>query len=269
MQGTTYPGLMHIVDWFPTILSIAGIENIQPAGYDLDGVSHWSVLQTLDNANVDANALIVSPRSVMLYNYYADVDEVSFPTDGVVRAARNSQFKYITTWVDDSYSSWNEPDDRLTDDSNLNEYGTCEQSNSWKIGVYGEFLFNLTADPYETTNLWDDESYADEKLELETALDAYYANRKTGKITFRESKACVEAFRLAGNYVVPWVAGKTTSGYPVFNKEGCDATLVSPDSTADVDDDAFADVSPTVQPSEQPTEQPSLQRTRRPSVATL
>ena len=259
MQGTSYAGLMHVVDWFPTILDMAGVSYTPPAGYELDGVSHWAKLQTLDNSNSDA--VVISPRTYMLYNYYADVDEVDFPTDGVVRAARNSQYKYITTWVDDAYSSWDEPDVAQSDDSNLETWGTCEQANGWKIGTYSEFLFDLASDPYEVTNLWDDETYAETKNELEQVLDTYYANRKTDVIRFRESKACFEAFREAGNYIVPWAVGST--GYPTFNKDGCEATLVSPDSTADVDDDNFSDLSPT----QQPTFEPSFEPTRRPSVS--
>lgn len=40
LQGTSFDGLFHMVDWTPTILELAGI----PLPDDLDGISHASTL---------------------------------------------------------------------------------------------------------------------------------------------------------------------------------------------------------------------------------
>ncbi|PVD33639.1 hypothetical protein C0Q70_04897 [Pomacea canaliculata] len=57
--GTTYNGLMHIVDWFPTFMTLAGGET--PSG--IDGVSQWDAIVN-DKA---------SPRTEFVYN----IDEIN------------------------------------------------------------------------------------------------------------------------------------------------------------------------------------------------
>ena len=52
--GYTYPGMIHLVDWLPTLLEVAGV---RPPPW-LDGVSVWSSLSTN----------LSSPRHTILHN---------------------------------------------------------------------------------------------------------------------------------------------------------------------------------------------------------
>ena len=49
-------GLVHVTDWFPTLLSAAGLA---PSKDDLDGIDQWEAL-------IDAST--ASPRKEMVYN---------------------------------------------------------------------------------------------------------------------------------------------------------------------------------------------------------
>ena len=42
VPGSTYSGLFHQVDWYPTILSIAGAELVK----GLDGFNQWHAIRT-------------------------------------------------------------------------------------------------------------------------------------------------------------------------------------------------------------------------------
>jgi hypothetical protein len=46
VQGTDYTGIMHVTDWFPTMLELADISYIPTHGYYLDGVSQVIVNAT-------------------------------------------------------------------------------------------------------------------------------------------------------------------------------------------------------------------------------
>ena len=62
LQGSAYDNLFHVSDWFPTILSTAGIAYVRYGTYAIDGVSHYDALIS------DGK----SPRETLLYNYYYD-----------------------------------------------------------------------------------------------------------------------------------------------------------------------------------------------------
>lgn len=54
-HGTVYNGLMHISDWYPTILRAAGIRKLR--GITLDGFDHWRAMKGREP----------SPRTVSWY----------------------------------------------------------------------------------------------------------------------------------------------------------------------------------------------------------
>jgi len=251
-QGATYGGLMHVVDWFPTMLDMANINYKSPSGYSLDGVSHWKYLSKVDSTSTTIST--TSPRTSMLYGYYTDVESVSIPSDTPVRAVRNSQYKYIESYVDTEYMGWASLDIKEDDDS-LDSLGSCEQSNSWKLGSWGAYLFDLENDPYETTNLADDTDYAKTVATMKGLLTTYYEKRKEDTKVYNENNACFVAFKAAGDYVVPWNFNDA-DGAPAWSKK-CSKSLISPDSTADVDDDDWIDTDPTVQPTHSPSASPA------------
>ena len=86
-RGKVYEGLMHVSDWFPTLIELAGVPYTPRSGFDLDGVSQVSSWET----NVPA-------RTEMLYNSVHNVKNKGFDvmTNGWF-AVRNEQYKLVTT----------------------------------------------------------------------------------------------------------------------------------------------------------------------------
>jgi arylsulfatase A-like enzyme len=66
-RGTKYSSLMHVTDWFPTILDLADINYDPPESKALDGYSQ-----------VDAWYGGTAPRSHVLYNFYYNVAGMSY-----------------------------------------------------------------------------------------------------------------------------------------------------------------------------------------------
>ena len=247
-QGTTYSGLMHVSDWFPTIMDMAGVTFTAESGYELDGVSHWDNIKALDNT--DSTQSLTSPRSVMLYNYYDKVESQDGWGDTPVRAVRDSQYKLIETWVND-YGGWFSSDTTLDDDADLTQYGTCQQGNSWKTGTYTQMLYDLTNDPYEETNLYGLAEYSAVQADLYLHLDVFYAKAKTDYLSYGTTKAAYKAFKKAGNSIVPWEKSNDEGGGVAVLKSSCDSSYLGPESATD--DDDFDDAEPTRLPTARPT----------------
>ena len=69
LRGSSYDGIMHVSDWFPTILELAGVSYSPDEDSMLDGVSQvqaWTL-------GVDSNL-----RTFLLYNYYIDIQGEHF-----------------------------------------------------------------------------------------------------------------------------------------------------------------------------------------------
>lgn len=115
--NTSYSGLMHVSDWFPTIMSLANIEYDPDSDHAFDGVSQVSGWTGED-----------TPRTTMLYNYYTAIEDYDFNiwTNGSF-AVRNSKYKLLHTYNDTKYGAWYSPDDILEDDDSLGNYGGCAQ----------------------------------------------------------------------------------------------------------------------------------------------
>ena len=66
-KGASYPNLMHVTDWFPTIVDMAGAGGryASRVGYELDGVSHlaaWAAVGTAPEAATSTAAAAAAPR---------------------------------------------------------------------------------------------------------------------------------------------------------------------------------------------------------------
>ena len=106
IQGTAYDNLFHVSDWFPTILSMAGIgieEGVGVSftpqeGYELDGVDHFETFK---------NSELPPPRSFLLMNYYYDPSnpEATYMTT-IPMAIRDKQYKLIHTYESKYSSDW-------------------------------------------------------------------------------------------------------------------------------------------------------------------
>jgi arylsulfatase A-like enzyme len=270
LVGITYGGLMHVTDWFPTILSMADVNYSPPSGYELDGVSHWSTILALTSKSDDSASS--GPRDYLLYNYYTDIKDGSW--DNPVRAVRNTQYKLIDTMADNDFDGWNDVDTEVDDDDQLDDMGTCTQYKTTKSGTYTSFLFDLINDPYETTNLYDDDKYSEVIEELQAKLKEFKDNSRTDVYSDEINKMCFRVWKAASNVIVPWTLDETSGeGYPTFSKSGCDYTLLSPlfrDDDKDddfklIDDDDFEDTRPTTQPTHKPSHSPTHKPTHSPT----
>jgi arylsulfatase A-like enzyme len=206
VAGTQYDGLMHVSDWFPTILDLAGIDYSPAAGKALDGVSHVNAWKYGSDTSL---------RSYMLYNSYTNVDNSFYKFNIYVNAPmaiRNSRYKLIHSFVGSKLDGWFDMEERMDDDSVLDP-GTCDQLDSIGTGNFTFLLFDLENDPYETTNLIDDTKYAEQKGLLYSALAEIQRNTTSDIYGDKAvSQRAKEAWKESGNYVVPWVLDEDLAG---------------------------------------------------------
>jgi arylsulfatase A-like enzyme len=190
--GTNYTGLMHISDWFPTILALANIEYTPSDDYKLDGINQldgWKGTST--------------PRTVLLYNMYIDITDYNFNIwyNGSF-AIRDEKYKLMHTYDDPDYGDWFYPDTTLDDDSIDNENRCAQQ---FVKGVFTYWLFDLVNDPYETTNIYDSENQlhklAKQKLYSYIPIFKERATKKKA-IVFSEKAEIV--WKENGNNMIPW-----------------------------------------------------------------
>lgn len=129
----SYEGMMHAVDWHPTILEAAGIES-DP---DIDGISQWKSISTGQ----------ASQRTEFIYN----LDDWNPPTEGHA-AIRVGDYKLISGYPGHD-SGWYPPD---------KEHQTYTDSEEWynRFNVEGsDYMERIKADnvsQYKLFNLKDD-----------------------------------------------------------------------------------------------------------------
>jgi arylsulfatase A-like enzyme len=201
-SGTTFSGLMHISDWFPTILALAQITYRPSSGYELDGVSQIN--------GWNGNSV---PRSTMLYNMYVNVSDFYFNiwSNGSF-AVRDARFKLMHTYDDKDYGDWYSPNEELEDDDDLDTDNRCAQQ--FLKGKFTYWLFDLVNDPYEKVNLYSstNQLYVFAKEKLYTLLPDYEANSKMKKTIVFSSKA--EAYWTANDHhMLPWANEYELNGH--------------------------------------------------------
>jgi len=144
---------MHVTDWFPTILSMAGLS---PSSSDLDGLDQWAPLQ---------DASLSSPRTEMIYNiFYPNWDRPQIGRPPIA-AIRVGDWKYIHRTV--GYAGWEEAPETGT---NKTQGGPSENIMS--------VLFNIANDPEEKENLYDIETEVVDNLKAR--LEEYIAELPEG-----------------------------------------------------------------------------------------
>ena len=284
LRGTSYSPVMHVSDWMPTLLEMAGIDYTPDSSKEFDGVSHSSNLLLGDEA--------VEVRSSMLYNIYTSIDGLTKNGDAwnmmsnAPLAIRSSQYKLIHAYDDGgTFSGWYSQDEKSSDDdSTLTISASCSQTDTL-IGNYTMYLFDLINDPNETVNLYDNDSYADVKSDFYSELVKFAKLSREDYTTFDESSTALPAFVSANGYVVPWVTGESsgTQGTRDYWPNYCrSSSLLAPstnddyygefDQAAEDDDvaligddddetlvrnDDLTDTSPTIKPSKIPSPVPS------------
>jgi arylsulfatase A-like enzyme len=115
--GTVYTGLMHVSDWMPTMLALAGITYEPDDDHALDGINQipgWLGTET--------------PRTTMLYNYYTALTDYNFNIwhNGSF-AVRDERFKLLHTYDDPVYGAWYTPSTILDTDDDLTADNRCAQ----------------------------------------------------------------------------------------------------------------------------------------------
>jgi arylsulfatase B len=191
--GSTYDGLMHISDWFPTIMELANIDYSPDDDNVLDGVSQisgWTGVST--------------PRSDMLYNMYTHLTDIHFDiwTNGSF-AVRDSRYKLMHTYDDKTYGTWDDIDETTTDDDNLDSGNGCAQQ--FVTGTFEYWLFDLDTDPYETKNIYNSPNiqHVNAKNKLYDLLPDYLENAKT-KMSISFSERSKKVWEENDNEVIPW-----------------------------------------------------------------
>ena len=179
----TVSNLVHIVDWFPTILNLANYKGDLPS--KMDGVDQTAVLfdQKLNNDNV-----LTSARSSFIYGVLHSYENEAWTTNYAVR------------WGKYKYSNFIEPYDAYTckfynysqirgmyepeDDSAYNSYlQTIRKKQSEKLGqevnslVDGVnkalALYDLSKDPFELNNLLGEHTVTQETFEMVAEINRY------------------------------------------------------------------------------------------------
>eukprot|EP01065_Artemidia_motanka_P048932 TRINITY_DN801_c0_g1_i1.p1 TRINITY_DN801_c0_g1~~TRINITY_DN801_c0_g1_i1.p1 ORF type:complete len:510 (+),score=136.85 TRINITY_DN801_c0_g1_i1:89-1618(+) len=147
-RGTVFQGLMHVSDFFPTILGLVGVGS--PA---VDGVDQWSSI--LGNSSF--------PRT----NIPLQLNEhILIPDRGVQYAILNGTWKLAVeqqkgnVMVYDGYFRYNAS-------------GALIREAGPQSDFDGKWLFDLSVDPFERTNLYG--SRPDIVQELESLMDGYRA----------------------------------------------------------------------------------------------
>ena len=147
--GRVYKGLMHVSDWFPTILHLA---KVSVEGIPLDGVSQW--------ASISEN--LTPPRNEILHNI-DPVDTFWGNPDGYSHcrsaAFRRGDWKLLLgcpgngDWV-------------AAPESGSKTQSSCNQHNANSV-----FLFNITGDPQEKREI--SEQFPDVVRDLLGMIEKY------------------------------------------------------------------------------------------------
>ncbi|XP_078326537.1 arylsulfatase B-like [Crassostrea virginica] len=141
-----YPGIIHAVDWMPTVLSAAG----GLPDSNMDGVDQWDSLRTAGE----------SKRSEFVYN----IDDMK-PEQCGHAAIRMGDYKLISGYPG-PYQGWYKPDQvdyRHYEESTLNEI---------RPFIDQIMLFNLKDDPNEHVDL--SKKHPDIVEKLKKRLDEYH-----------------------------------------------------------------------------------------------
>lgn len=178
-RGTSYAHLFHCTDWLPTLLRAADSTSLIPSG--IDGVDQWRELIGEKEG---------APRSWLIHNINTYASDASGLTSlGYTYAAlRYGDWKLIL-------NEQNESIYRLNDYSSA---PSCEGTSGGNISG----LFNISADPSETTDLWD--LYPDIVSKLKRKIDRLKDSMYESVYKSSDDDA-VLVWKDYDRFVTPWV----------------------------------------------------------------
>lgn len=168
-QGKTYSGLVHAVDWFPTLVEAAGGSDNHTGA---DGLSMWSALTKLQP----------SPRTEFVYN----IDDKSRRS-----ALRWNNLKLTKGRPGRKFNGWYPPPSMGLPKKEVNKR---------KVDRWG--LYDIEADPEERQNLFRDVSYRSAANEMRQKLDAYEARLWPWHLMPKEPRG--NPSRYGGVYTPGW-----------------------------------------------------------------
>lgn len=143
-NGYTYDGLIHAVDWFPTIIAAAG-GSVRAFENEIDGVSQWDAIKTGGK----------SMRNELVYN----LDDAIFAQQGHA-AIRVGDYKLIKGYPG-PFHGWYKPEQvyktniQGDDENDLFEKLMMEDFKINATLFAGSGLYNLKNDPTERNDLSD------------------------------------------------------------------------------------------------------------------
>lgn len=156
-QGTTFSGLFHVTDWLPTLVGgVLGHSELVHPSLGYDGLDQWEALL----------GERTSKRTHVLLNI-DDIGADGCEQDFSTMAIRYADLKLIANEVD--LPVWEVPRTNNNPDELFIDWASPQ---NW-------YLFNLTADPSETTNLIEDRATDVEWLsnKLSALLEGVVATR--------------------------------------------------------------------------------------------
>ena len=159
-SGHTYDGLIHAVDWYPTLIAAAG-GSVDALDQTIDGVNQWDAIRKGGQSN----------RNELVYN----LDNAFFAQQGHA-AIRVGDYKLIQGYPG-PFRDWYKPDqvyetDVSGDDENEFYENLVNRDYIEDKGLFkGEGLYNLKDDPTEHTDL--SKEYPEIVDKLKRKLDVY------------------------------------------------------------------------------------------------
>jgi arylsulfatase A-like enzyme len=210
LKGLEYNGLMHVSDWFPTILDMADIQYTPDANHSLDGVSQYSAI-------FEGEA---PPRDHILYNMYFNIDRKNFTWDeDVVFGIRKGEMKLLYTYTNNRQADWYSFANPQADDDVLSSH-SCPQTFAM-TGTYSKMLFNLTADPNERKNLFNLPKYRTVQEELYQMANEHALKAAIDWQPEDSDENAQTYFDTTFRYILPWTEATSPSS-PVL----CSPTTV-------------------------------------------
>ena len=216
-QGKSYAGLMHHVDWLATFVRLAGGDagNLRAAGYA--SRDQWDAIVAgptyMSNNTVRDEILFDLPQNASFKfldgGNGAHAEDNLYEWHGVV-ALRHGDFKLLYTAGNETWF----PDEMRSDTCPYYAFSDTCATNLENLDAdcaWGNYMFDLSTDPYEKHNLYHQPEHQDRRKRLEARafeMLGEYAGAFNKDVAFGTTSetwsAAREAFYAAGDYVVPW-----------------------------------------------------------------
>jgi len=266
LRGTKYSNLMYVTDWMPTLLEALGKASSIEDADDLDAVSHWrAMMKTSEEAPRESALLSLSTWTTccnttaagaetcsgFLSDCYdestATLSRLSTPRAAVVRS---DGFKLILNEygigvgggpavVDEDA----EEAATLTVETTASADGNPMNNCGTDPGTTpGHFLFDLSTDPTETTNLYSDSAHAAAAKALREVVDTYVKLEAVPR--WKNADTDAYATWEANDYtIVPWKTEDTDAGAnvvtTVHSDESTELEIFISNEYSSYDDDGF------------------------------